>query len=504
MADRIVLFVHGWSVTHTNAYGELPERLISEAKRDPSLALDVKHIYLGRYISFHDEVQVADIARAFEEAIRRELQSDLEKGKKFIAITHSTGGPVVRQWWDRYYVQRKRPGECPMSHLIMLAPANFGSALAQLGKGRVGRLQSWFEDVEPGTSVLDWLELGSPEAWELNLRWFDYANAIGTPNRVFPFVLAGQTIDRKFYDHLNSYTGETGSDGVVRAAAANLNASYVRLQQDMPLLDGTKKSADQAMSGLRRIEARRAPEIAFKLIPGRAHSGKDKGILQSVKDDDKPHPTVTAILECLRAADAKAYKEVCASFSAATRQVFADERYELEHIPILPDREYFHDQQSMIIVRICDDAGQQIPELELLLTGANDSPNLLPRGFLTDRQRNKRQRGTLTLFVNHDVMTGAPPVFDKENVKRRDELAGVKSLGLIVKPVLVGPFVHHVAASLKATAERLNLFLRPNETTMVDIVLRRIVRKGAFELDTDLKRAGFKEQPPGVPVVTEP
>jgi hypothetical protein len=27
----------------------------------------------------------------------------------------------------------------------MLAPANFGSALAQLGKNRVGRLKSWFE-----------------------------------------------------------------------------------------------------------------------------------------------------------------------------------------------------------------------------------------------------------------------------------------------------------------------------------------------------------------------
>eukprot|EP01031_Cornospumella_fuschlensis_P043536 gene43536-53229_t len=43
----------------------------------------------------------------------------------------------------------------------MLAPANFGSALAQLGKGRVGRLKAWFSGVEPGQGVLDWLELGS-------------------------------------------------------------------------------------------------------------------------------------------------------------------------------------------------------------------------------------------------------------------------------------------------------------------------------------------------------
>ena len=48
-----------------------------------------------------------------------------------------------------------------MSHLIMLAPANYGSALAQLGKQRLSRIKSWFEGVEPGQGVLDWLELGS-------------------------------------------------------------------------------------------------------------------------------------------------------------------------------------------------------------------------------------------------------------------------------------------------------------------------------------------------------
>jgi len=37
--------------------------------------------------------------------------------------------------------------------------------------------------------------------------------------------LIGQSIDRHFYDQLNPYTGEMGSDGVVRTAGANLNAS---------------------------------------------------------------------------------------------------------------------------------------------------------------------------------------------------------------------------------------------------------------------------------------
>lgn len=500
-ASRIVLFVHGWSVTHTDTYGALPERLASEAAKDPALALDLRHLYLGRYVSFHDEVRVADLARAFEEAVRRELWPELAQGRRFIAITHSTGGPVVRQWWDRYYVQRGRPGTCPMSHLVMLAPANFGSALAQLGKGRVGRLKSWFEGVEPGTAVLDWLELGSPEAWELNLNWFGYANAIGREDRVFPFVLTGQGIDRAFYDHLNSYTGEIGSDGVVRAAAANLNATWLRLQQDMPVPKGGGKRPVLEMSHLRRVETRRAPEVAFALLPGLSHSGKSMGILRSVRDDAKAHATVTAILQCLRVSDARGYRALCAEFAAATRQVEEAERYEREQVPVLPDREYFHDPHSMLIARVMDDAGQRLGDFDLLLTaGPEDSPNHLPANFLSDRQRNRRHPGTLSFFINYAAMTGAPPVIDANGKERRAALIGTNSLGLMVKPVELGPFVHHVPARMKATVERLQLFLRPHETTLVDIVLRRIVRRGAFELDTSLARGSFKNQPPGLPV----
>ena len=44
-------------------------------------------------------------------------------------------------------------------------------------------------------------------------------------------MLTGQSIDRHFYDNLNSYTGEAGSDGVVRVAAANLNFGMLRIEQ---------------------------------------------------------------------------------------------------------------------------------------------------------------------------------------------------------------------------------------------------------------------------------
>ncbi|NNE59570.1 MAG: phospholipase, partial [Woeseia sp.] len=137
MAQRklIIVFVHGWSVTNTNSYGGLPVRLKNEATAR-GLDFELKHLFLSRYISFHDEVQLADVARAFSTAVEDELRGLLDRGMRFICITHSTGGPVIRDWWHRYYDSVPRSGACPMSHLIMLAPANHGSALAQLGKGR--------------------------------------------------------------------------------------------------------------------------------------------------------------------------------------------------------------------------------------------------------------------------------------------------------------------------------------------------------------------------------
>ena len=66
MAKRIVVLVHGWSVHNTDSYGGLAQRLEMESEKDSSLELDVKQIWLGKYISFKDEVRVDDISKAFE------------------------------------------------------------------------------------------------------------------------------------------------------------------------------------------------------------------------------------------------------------------------------------------------------------------------------------------------------------------------------------------------------------------------------------------------------
>jgi hypothetical protein len=123
--------------------------------------------------------------------------SGLGGAGRFSFITRSTGGPVVHEWFDRFYARKHKT--CPMSHLVMLAPANFGSALAQLGKGRLGRIESWFGGAEPGQGVLDWLELGSAPAFELNRTWIrEGAKTIGPNGHLQPGSLPDSGYGRAF------------------------------------------------------------------------------------------------------------------------------------------------------------------------------------------------------------------------------------------------------------------------------------------------------------------
>ncbi len=498
LPDALV-FLHGWSVTSTDTYGGLPERLAAEyAARGRALALH--DIHLGRYVSFRDEVRMEDLARALQAAIAQELGGLIRAGKRFAVITHSTGGPVAREWWWRHYIQPKGAASCPMSHLVMLAPANFGSALAQLGKGRLSRLKTFAQGVEPGAGVLDWLEQGSPEAWALNEAWC--RGRFGVPGGedgrgVYPFVLSGQTIDRKLYDHLNPYTGESASDGVVRVASANLNAALLVLEQGRA---GNAAALDH-VGGLKR-----APRTAFRLIGGAAHSGSAKGILRGVgvQADGAGAETVQALLRCLQVDSIAGYAALADDFERETEAVQQAERVEIETVAVLPDRVHIHDRSSLVIFRLQDSEGYALRDYDLVLTGAQDSPNLLPEGFLRDRQRNSRHPGTLSFLFNHDLMTGSAAVADPRHAGRELRAAqpGVDRLGLQLRARPDQGFVHYAAAAVQAEPKLLREVLRPNQTTLIDVRLQRRVDRASVEFGPAGTRSQvFKSvKPSGVPV----
>lgn len=492
----IIVFVHGWSVTSLDTYGELPARLQNEGAAR-GIEIQVKEIFLGKYVSFRDEVRLNDISKAFGAAVQERLNDVLKNGDRFVCVTHSTGGPVIRYWWNRYY--KKNTAVCPMSHLIMLAPANHGSALAQLGKARLGRIKAWFEDVEPGQGVLDWLELGSAKAWELNKDWiFSDGSQIDT-NGVFPFVLTGQSIDRSLYDNLNSYTGEPGSDGVVRVTAANLEARHVKLTQSTTIENNTVLITDTFKDPV----LTESPKTPLRILAKKSHSGMDMGIMKSVKkeitENDSSVALVEAIFDCIKVRNKEDYLKVYDKFAKESALVQQEELVEPASSLFSFKRHFIHDRFSMVIFRVMDSEGYAASDFDLLLTaGDNDDPNHLPEGFLADRQRNRLNPEIITYYFNYNIMTGDTLAISKDDGKIiREKSDGIKKLGLRIIPRPNSGFVRYRECIIKAKEDLFKKALNPNSTTLVEITLHRIVSKNVFSLeDTATKNINFKNTEP--------
>ncbi|HEX7046262.1 MAG TPA: alpha/beta fold hydrolase [Gammaproteobacteria bacterium] len=482
----IVVLVHGWSVRNTETYGELPARLRREAKRNPELALDVRNLWLSKYISFHNEVQLEDISRAFEAALRRELGDAL--GQRPVAIvTHSTGGPVVRDWLQRFYVNRRK--RAPISHLVMLAPANFGSPLAQLGRSRLARLKTWFNGVEPGLGVLDWLELGSPESLALNIEWMKTAPRL-VKQGIFSFVLTGASIDHSLYDHLNSYTGELDSDGVVRVACANLNFRHVTLRQAAP---PARKPKELSLAVANESVLK---DVPLAILPGMAHSGDDCGILRSIRNRDDEHPTVMALLDCLHVKTARDYRTLRDVFENTSAVVLARQRVDVRNLPGPFDRKRIKDPCSQVIFRVRDQEGYAVKDFELLLSADGDDPDRLPPGFFVDRQQNRRDPATLTYYLNAARMLGDDPLVHEGEVLR-GALPAAEGLGLCIQPYPADGFVHYLAGRLPVSREFLRSLVVPHQTTVVDIELHRVVHEGTYRLTRRHDSEDFTEAKPG-------
>ncbi len=476
-----LVFVHGWSVSNTATYGQLPQQL-QQAAAAMGTPLTLADIWLSEYVSFDDAVTVGDLVRAFDHALRDLHLLDAS----FACITHSTGGPVVREWLR---AQRDKPGSystLPLTHLVMLAPANFGSALALLGKSTLGRLKAWFAGVEPGQRILDWLTLGSAASLSLNLDRI-HGTDPATLGR-YEFVLIGDRPDRSLYDHLNSYTGEDGSDGVVRLAAANLNARHAVLS--------ASRAAPAAGVDELSLYVSPGPRCAFRMIPGASHSGSTHGIMAAATAD-----TVALILRCLRVRSAGDYTAICDAFEADNAARDAA-KVELEPAGPFAPRVHIHDPRSLLIVRLTDESGAALAGTGLLLTaGTPASADLMPNGFMLDRQANPQQPGTVSLFLDYSLLAGDARVPDPRNsrVTLRPAVASHRPYGVDVQPADLAGLVHHALARSGAADDLLKA-LGPHQTTVLDVVLPRKIHEGVFRLTQKLAPEDFRRPLPG-PVI---
>ncbi|MEA3187267.1 MAG: hypothetical protein QOD99_1097 [Chthoniobacter sp.] len=332
---RTLIVLHGWSDNATS-FEPLAGWLRGQG-------FDVVGIWLGDYLSMNDEVSLYDLGNAFRRAL--DFHKIPQARHSFDLITHSTGGLVAREYLRQSCVDENGEPDAvraPIAHLCMLAPANFGSPLANLGKSVIGRFfkgWDWNHFAESGKQVLDALELAAPYSFWLGVDdLFRAGYRIFAPENTFTTVMVG-TIS---YPGIKSVMHENGSDGTVRVSTANLNATYLSVD-----------FADANASPKPVAKPRVNPDIAFAVFH-RNHGS----ITKAVPDKDSPELAQVeswqkTLLDALRLEPGD-YSTHAARCSAITDQTFVEGRQG-------PNPDWYHRYQH-VVFRVHDQFGNSIPD----------------------------------------------------------------------------------------------------------------------------------------------
>lgn len=343
-----VLILHGWSDNY-GSFKPLKEWL--RGKGYPA-----EQVFFGDYESMEDHVTFDDLADGlqtrFEEMIKRR---ELPPHKPFSldVIVHSTGGPVIRHWLH-HYIENICNGDldrCPIQHLIMLAPANFGSRLAEQGKSGLAKLfkggvQHGFQT---GQKILEGLELGSPITWKIaeedlfSQKKFYRCSKDRGP---FLFIFSGTNTYGDFKGFVAPGANEDGSDGTIRAAATSLNSIKIvadYTQADNPTAQAKRGNYDP---------------FAFALVPGKNHS-------EVVPSDpaDNTHPTFQRIEQCLDVDTDQRYQDLRTQFDGENEAFYVGEAKAVEDGK-KDNSERVHKYQQFLI-RVLDDMENDVTDYQI-------------------------------------------------------------------------------------------------------------------------------------------
>jgi len=229
---RPVVLIHGYSDKGQSF----------EGWRQALIALGADPVTLNvcTYISLNNEVTITDIGEALDRALEYQLKWEDGRPREFDAIVHSTGMLVLRSWLVNYGPRRGR-----LKHLVGLAPATFGSPLAQKGRSLLGSIFKGNHDplspdfLNAGDRVLDALELGSRFTWDLCHRDLLADPPFYTTGSDSPYVavFVGDTP----YTGIREVINEPGTDGTVRWAGAGLNTRKVTVDLTRPAAGSTAR-----------------------------------------------------------------------------------------------------------------------------------------------------------------------------------------------------------------------------------------------------------------------
>jgi len=183
-------------------------------------------------------------------------------------------------------------------------------------------------------------------------------------------------------------------------------------------------------------------------------------------------PVVRDILKSLQVEDNNAYQ-----------QRFEDLKKLTEEQQTLDIKEKQRGRYAMLVFHVKDDQGSNFERDDfenLLLTGADYQPRRMPDGFLKDKQMNATTHN-LVLYIDCEKIA-----------KIKDGRFGIRVTARPAKG-----FAYYAAGEYHSDGVKLSDVLVANQTTYVDVYLKRNVDKNVFRFDRgDVKRGSFKKLKP--------
>lgn len=421
-----VFLVHGWSVRSTQTYQALHLQLAQHG-------FELEDIYLGRYVSLDDHVEMRDIARGLHRALQQTL-GDPPWVEPFHVVTHSTGALVVKHWLVRHYVEGASEDR-PLKNLVFLAGPHFGSRLAHHGRSMLAHIR-YLGDT--GERILRALELGSEFSWNDNGALLDPAT--WRDKGVRPFCLIGDRVIRNAFASKIFPAGyERGSDMVVRVPAGNLNFQRFELNA----LDGSVRKVGQ-------IDG-----IPFGALWRYVHSGEDHGIMNSITRSANPeedaHQNLALVLRCLGVKTDAEYGQVAQELEQAT----AETRKQPNRWP-----------HAQLDFRFRDQDGQPIEDYRFELGYLDDQDREKATDAVTHTHRNRIDPSHFTVFVDLHQLESSHRFFMRFHAS----------------PPRTSLFDYRPSAAFHESwsPDDLTQVLAPDQTTQIDVVLSREPSKNLF------------------------
>lgn len=465
MANKL-LIIHGYSDGSTSFTGLRDFFVGAGAYRRE----DVRFV---NYASMDDDAGFWDFADKLEHDYRQ-----LFGDARVDLACHSTGALVARHWLQMRFERAREAGSrkpvSPVERLLMFAPANFGSDLAELGQSALGKFRTTFFNRhqarhnrwESGKQVLQGLEPASPTQWDLSARdlhgegFFD--PALGE-RACLPVVFAAGRAYGGLQARVMPKRRKAGTDGTVRICGTSLNTR--------------KLTIDFAKAA---VQPQWSPERKFSHIPFGIFGEFNHGTIVSGKGDfaDPRKGVGPWALRALKIRTLEDYAGYARDLDAYTRR----------HYEKPPYQQFFF--------RVRDDVEAAVPDfyLDFFVLGADgqvrrDLTLEFDKRFKADFYTHTADRSCRALLLNLSEL--------KEYLGRLSKARSRLVVDITAPPPV--PEIEYTpgyAVLFDPSVEEPLSFLYPNTTTLVEIRLNRVASDEVLHLlDADLARIPVPREP---------